>query len=354
MNKAILQKLNNKLYILSSLDRSLYSKTLLQEIDSDIATLLYLIRSFKRKEEEKEVLSNLEESIKRITKNPSVLESMQTFCKQSMSFSLKIDEILPNSIFFPYQRKDYTKKDILTLTHDFYASLNSYFYQIFMSEFQERDKYILFFDKAYGHNTGETCYLNTSNEKYIKLSRYGNIEDVITCIHEYMHVIGLNISISEMDSNKNLVSEIATYFIEFLAQDYLNKVLKDNDATYNRVNNHITEVDDSLYLNTIMAFRKSTNIPDYLQRVDTKYYSHVSYQEQDYYLTSYIYAIELYHLYLQDKDKALFILKRIIMMISKSEDGYLNIIKRLGLTPNLHLTIFQDNLIKDISRIRKL
>ena len=53
------------------------------------------------------------------------------------------------------------------------------------------------------------------------------------------------------------------------------------------------------------------------------------------YVVSYMFALELYKLYLIDKEKALYYLKKIILLECRSSQEYYCNIKRLGLFPNL-------------------
>ena len=53
------------------------------------------------------------------------------------------------------------------------------------------------------------------------------------------------------------------------------------------------------------------------------------------YLVSYMFALELYHMYLEDKEKSLYYLKKIILLDCKNALEYYNSIKRLGVIPNI-------------------
>ena len=65
------------------------------------------------------------------------------------------------------------------------------------------------------------------------------------------------------------------------------------------------------------------------------------------YLASYMIAIELYMLYKEDKDRALDVLKRIILLDDMSEEEYYSNIKKLGIIPNFSLRSFERDLQKE-------
>lgn len=61
-------------------------------------------------------------------------------------------------------------------------------------------------------------------------------------------------------------------------------------------------------------------------------------------------AIELYKIYKEDKDKALYILKHIIMLDNTSNEQYYCNIQRLGLVPNLSIDEFQRETEQELKR----
>ena len=71
----------------------------------------------------------------------------------------------------------------------------------------------------------------------------------------------------------------------------------------------------------------------------------LSYEAENY-LTSYMFAIELYNLYYEDKEKALDTLKKIILLDNKSAEQTYQDIKKLGLNANQGLKKYQKTLTK--------
>ena len=71
----------------------------------------------------------------------------------------------------------------------------------------------------------------------------------------------------------------------------------------------------------------------------------LSYEGENY-LTSYMFAIELYNLYYEDKEKALDTLKKIILLDNKSAKQTYQNINKLGLKANQGLKKYQKQLTK--------
>ena len=64
-------------------------------------------------------------------------------------------------------------------------------------------------------------------------------------------------------------------------------------------------------------------------------------------IISYLFSIELYYMYLNDKEKALDTLRQIINNDFNDMEQYYSNIKRLGLIPNQNILRFQNDLKRE-------
>ena len=254
-----------------------------------------------------------------------------------------------------------SKDDLLTLTHDFYKSLNRYFFGNFMKNFRVRRNHIKFVNEIENDAEGFTTPIRTTKEAYIKICRLNTIEDYMSVVHEYGHAITLQINPYHLAYDKRYFIETTSIFMELLASDYYQSQTNNNDASINKINNHIEFIDDAKKIKMILSLmeeeknleqkfsstkemRKHLNRNLFTDDCFNKSFNSASNPDEEF-LSSYIIAIELYMLYKEDKDKALDTLKRIILLNEMpDEEQYYSNIKRLGIIPNLSLRGFEKDL----------
>jgi len=255
-------------------------------------------------------------------------------------------------IFIPELKKaSLSQKDILDLTHDFYKSLNRFFFGNFMKNFSRRYDHIAFHKYSFTPFKGETVALTSTKEAYINITRNFTLDDVITTIHEYSHATSASINYRHLYYPKNLYSEIDTIFMELIGADYLEDIFGNGQALLNRTMEHgrYAVFSDSLTAQIqLIEYEKTQNrkftnnkslkqaasifdiLPNEIENILTRPNT-----QDSMYLTSYLFALELYNLYLEDKEKALYYLKKIIFLDCQSEEQYYCNIKRFGFIPNL-------------------
>ena len=155
--------------------------------------------------------------------------------------------------FISYPRKikniSLSKDDLLDLTHDFYKSLNSYFFHYFYKTFKDRYHNFRFNNEENNEHDGYTLIYEYLNKIYINVTRYGNIGDFVTTVHEYAHATSYQINSEHTLYNKILLNEADSIFLELLATDYYYKITNDNSALYLKNNSHLMY---SEYINDIM------------------------------------------------------------------------------------------------------
>ena len=251
--------------------------------------------------------------------------------------------------------------DLFTLVHDFYHSLNPYFYENFMKNFIKRNTNLkLSKIIGDGHCAGITNFLVYYKEAYINAVTSNNIWDFMVLAHEYCHATSCQINNNQLkNSGKIPFDEIDTTFIELLAADYYDDVFKNNKAPILKSIRHRESIFSAKRVNEVIDIinLKESDVPkekeEYLKtNINSfeQYKKITSFEER--YVIGYIVAIELYQLYQKDKEKALDIFKQIILLDYNSMEENYNAILNLGIIPNEHLEEYQDALNKSLIKAR--
>jgi len=263
------------------------------------------------------------------------------------------------------KRYSLSKDDILSITHDFYKSLNNSFFCNFMKNFCRRNDHVVFRSMPQKIlYTGESITLPSLKETYIEIYRNFTAEDIITTIHEYSHATSVSINPKHLYLTKSLYTEIDSLFMELIASDYLETLFKDGSSTILKaegLNEQCSHADDiSAIIDLINAEQFTINgytsnkllksiakkhcklYPEELEEILNN-----SGPSQSLYLTSYMFAISLYKIYKEDKEKALYYLKKIILLECSNERQYYSNIRKFGIIPNDGLYEFQKQVQKE-------
>lgn len=360
-------EIRNRLDTLVELYNSIDDKTRKETIEEDIEFLQDWLYN----------CSVTENSENRSIQYNELVEIYLDLKKQfkAISFLWSEFQIFSGFARYPYHiptipKNSLTENDILTLTHDFYRSINPFFYEHFMKRFKERDTYLNFgiYNRRLHH--GEAISLPSTNEVFINVNREFTLEDFGTTVHEYSHAISFTINPSHQTLGKQHFTEIDSIFFELLAYDYFYDLTKNQTAVLLKAQEHNHNITYANKFNTMMYleiletelnrdFRNTEEMqklatqrfrisPDYLEKT-LKYGN----EHPEIYLTGYMIAIELYMLYKKDKDKALYILRQIIEMRAINAEEYYNNIIKLGIIPNLSIPMYVSNLTNDINRLTR-
>ena len=257
---------------------------------------------------------------------------------------------IPNNFLF------FTDEDILDITNDFYKNQNKSIYRKFLEFYNERRNHLVFVE-GFHPESNITFFIPYFNEIFMSINKTNTLSTLYSSIHEFAHAISFkyNSEVTLYDKNKQLFLEIETLFFELVASDYFTTNINTKDEYHEIIQNHYLFLheskifDDRMKIaNLVMQsdiktneeFRKICNeelhfTNDYLDNIMKQ-----NTLEILKYLTSYLFAIELYELYKKDKEKALHILEKIMLMKNNSTLKYYNNIKELGLNPNSHTTNF--------------
>lgn len=188
-----------------------------------------------------------------------------SFAKKDILNFYKESTLISSDITYEEQKKMNLKNDdILTIVHDFYKSLDPYFFKTFMKIFKQRKNNLKTFNKE-----DTTPFMGCSymlpylNEIYIAIARTYDIEDIITFAHEYMHTINYSINSSgAYEKNKRYFFEIDTLFIELIIADYLRNLFKNNEADKANLITHLEYCNQVIYssiIYTLTDYEKTNN-----------------------------------------------------------------------------------------------
>lgn len=254
----------------------------------------------------------------------------------------------------------YSKEELLTLVHDFFKNfLGGSLYSLFLNDFNKRFTNLKLEPlKKDAEYAGISYYLYIPKETFI-FSRYNNdFDDILTLIHEYGHAVQ-----DQLNPDYSLLPyiEIPSLFLEYLSYFYFGNFKEYKEEVFkcfirqNNLNrrdltkllleirlikqNFKMEIETSLLpklaqeLNTYSDFLKETILSKSSQHLP--------------YIISHIIAVELVYLFIQDKEKALYVFQKIICFDEDSSYIFLNNIKELGIIPNQNITNF-NNLVRNL------
>lgn len=265
-----------------------------------------------------------------------------------------------------------SKKDLLDLTHDFYKEyLDKFFFHNFLKQFRQRFNHIKFDENTYSTEyMGESIHIGSLGETFISIMRDYDIEDALTCIHEYEHATSIVINPYHVHGLNRPFCELDPLFMEMIGADYLESIFKDGEAIKAKASNHETQCLTSELLSSKINLVKAEELHykdgytsnKILKESAKKYCGLVSEDVDDLiqysslpydYSISYIFAVELYNMFQNDRDKALYYLKKIIYLNCKTELEYYNELKKMGFIPNLHMREFHHSINESILKLEK-
>lgn len=245
----------------------------------------------------------------------------------------------------PIKTCSLSRKDLLDLTHDFYKGcFDHFFFGNFMKNFYRRKDHILFEPADTPGLKGESFSIHTTRESFLTVKREYTYDDLITTVHEYMHVTSFSINGNHFLVSKEPYSEIDTTLTELLACDYFETVFKDHKMDALKVALHKKFCDDAHNMSKLMhlydieseigCFRSNRDLRK--NAVECGIIDLDKVLEDVFVIPTldYMFAIEFYYLYKADKEKALRTLKKFIMMEYDDDVRYSKELNNLGLFPN--------------------
>ena len=309
---------------------------------------------------------NIDELNNNVRDDLSYLERLLTSSLYFSNHSFLIDDIKNFSLYlmdlkaqdFEYNKISMNRKELLQITHDFYKSQDKDIYKKFMESYKYRSNHLRFENQA--DYSGVTYPIPYYNEDFIEIINEPTIEMLYTIIHEYAHSIAFHFNQYRcMDYNSYFFQEIESTFFELVASDYLKEKI------------NVGSEYECIYTSLLNILKDSGDLTDYISLIDlytkqniidNKHLRKLAYEQCDFtsfyfeclmdidpidlttYVISYIFAVELYETYKYDKEKALYIFKKMTLLSDLTSLEYYKEIKKLGLYPNSHLTDFISDL----------
>jgi hypothetical protein len=275
----------------------------------------------------------------------------QKFIKDIEKFK-DLSHSLKNKKNLVVDERDISNSILLSVTHDFYNSLDSSLAKHFNKVFKDRKDNLKFTDE---HSIA--VYLPSLETGYINLEKTDTLYDFINLIHEYAHLIQDRVKYRDSRLNYPL-NEMLPILMEMLALDYLEESFEDfeEDARTIKISTMKTNLkyaSDLLkeykYISNVDITKRSRDMIADIAMVtntskrDSLDLLNISAEEKLSYIIPTILDIELYYLFYFDREKCIDLIYR---LIETETNDYRKYIKDSGIVLNQHSKQY----IKEIKR----
>lgn len=245
--------------------------------------------------------------------------------------------------------------ECLSLANDFFKEHGAFFHNQFNEFYSESNDHLEFINPN-DSTDGEIHYFNSTGDAFVFVPNHNNFTKASILIHELEHVI-------DAYNNPNfyenyIIRETSAVFMEMIGVHYLGKQLNLTDAPYMRMFSLHTIVKSDSYniyyknqLLYLIKQNKHLNDKKLKGMLFNKYsmsYKFIDFCnkynlfEDYYYQIAQLIAIELFNIYNVDKEKALFILKDIIM--NGNDNNIFSILEKYNIILIEHLEQFENDL----------
>lgn len=259
--------------------------------------------------------------------------------------------------------------DQLTLVHDFYKSLNPEIYNLFLKHFNHvKDHLHLYKYRPLSSYEGQAHLCQNADEYFITMKKRNNLDFSRVYVHECGHIVGLLLNNDTNSWNENtLFDEIESQFMELIYMDYLLDFdnLR-NDANTLKIDTISTVKEDSIYI-----LRKNTIINEANKLLSKKFEIYPEEEKEFFYnlcrnsyiepsifnnlleypieytfkyTFSFLYALGLYNIYKQDKEKSLYLFKKCCQNNTYDTYKRMDELKKQGLNPASSINLFTRSL----------
>lgn len=223
-----------------------------------------------------------------------------------------------------------TNDDLVYLTEDFFNTMTTpEIVDEFKSILDKKNKIQISYDRSNSNYAGLTLIDDVLKEKYIYMGRKNILLDITLLPHEAFHYIFINEDLGiNPNYNTRYLAEVEGMFSNILFGKYYKNITANNDTIFTDYNNAIFQehIEDlvvkqailnalndkkKIRLNKLNKFleRVSSNIDQF---VDTNGLTSYLELPQDIVMTyalSNLIAIDLYYKYLEDREKAFYLLR---------------------------------------------
>lgn len=292
------------------------TNTNLEEVQNDLEILYFLKKHYSSKKMDKlSIKENLlyeNNDYEQLKKYDEIIDTLiEKYTKKEEEIILK-----------PFKKISTKKEDIFYFTCD-------NLYKIDKNWGKTLEPYIFsnYTDIKKG-NGNNTSYLGYLNKFFISLSKNNNISDFITPTHEYLHVYH---TLLNNKSYETIEAEFLSFLGEFITSYeiyknglYSKEIIKANMENYITFINYLKSI--LMKRETIFDEIKSNKKIQYiydtfeLYKTDIKNIYTIDLNYNYTYSISYILALELFELYLKDKEKCIYISENIIKSNKPFED----------------------------------
>lgn len=246
-----------------------------------------------------------------------------------------VEEISKRKLFPDYTNDRYeklSKKDLLELVHDFFKnSTNEEFYEIFLRMIRNRE--ITLYKNKKDDFDAFTFYWPHIDKviTVIHCNNYGTGNDfayVPIIAHEVGHGIDAIINFHIASQQENAIySEIVSTFFELICNYYFYNTVYVEDAISYAYEFYNDIIQKAKLLSSYKAYENPIENP-------------ITFFP---YIVAFNIAVELFIIYLNDKDKAFYLLKKLIEIPKFiPHEEYFNRILDLGIKPNNSLDKFEN------------
>ena len=252
-------------------------------------------------------------------------------------------------------------KDAIDIARDFFSKQGSFFSKP-LEEFVEEDIHDhLEFIEPNRNTDGEMCFMRSTEDAFVIVPDYDNLTKVTILIHELEHVI--DCFNNHGFYNNKIIRECSSMFMEMISTEFVGKLFDfDMDPYLRRMAIHSIIKLDTRYIyfkNQLLHLgnkHKDLNSSNLRRKIN-----HYGFNRDDisrlndtylindyYYQISYLIAIELYNIYKQDKERALNILKTIVL--NGNDKNILSILSSFGITLCSSLLDYEEELYLKLQR----
>lgn len=250
-----------------------------------------------------------------------------------------------------YMRKNITNQEAMDAAEDFFKQQGWFYFEAFL-EFKEEAPTHLKFIKPNALTEGEATYFASTEEAFVLVPNRNDITKQVILIHELEHVI--ETYNNENFFNNKVIRECGALFMEMVASDYFAdkyKLKDDNIGRRFNLHNRIKIISADL-LNRFMILyniKESNKLFDIFEIFQYDYLEEIARTSLEYdfsYPISYLIAIELYTIYQDDKEKALYFLQTIITW--GNDENIMMVLKELGIDLNRNALSYEKKLYKKL------
>lgn len=282
-----------------------------------------------------------------LLKNQKFIKDIEEFHRLQHSLKSKRDLIV--------DERNISNSLLLSVTHDFYNSLDQDIAKHFNKLFKDRRENLRFTDLP-----SESYFLPSFGTGYINVQREYTISDFVYLIHEYAHLIQDRIKYRDSFLNYPFI-EILPILMEMLALDFIEDSLSDfeEDAKtikISRMKTNLKYASDILkeykYIYTVDTTKRTRSmIADMatttnLSKRDVYKLLNMSAEQKLTYLIPTILDIELYYLYYSNRDRCLDLIFKLIE--ANDNIDFRKYIKDSGIILNQHSKQYIKEIKRDI------